>query len=299
MQEIGSSETTREMLLTRLCFQDYIQFGTPKHKPKPNVLFLEWFLGFFEAEGSFLKWRDNGKKDRFGIEVTQKDAQLIYKIRSEFGFGKTTQIIKNNQTYWRYYVQNLENINRLIWLFNGNLITVKKQEQFKNWLYIFNLRHETTILFSQRTPEVSLINAWLSGFFEGDASFYVLPTNLIRVNKNHSRSYQIKMKFYITQKGEEKLLHRIKHLFKIPTDIYQLTNGHSLEKYNRIETNRLDCHLLILNYLTKYRFLGKRYITFHRWKRILDYRIKDYPITEKSIMKLKRLVSSLKNEDKW
>ena len=294
-QEIGSSETTREMLLTQLCFEDYTRFGTPMHKPNPKSAFLEWFVGFFEAEGSFLKWLNKNGQDRFGIDVSQKDAQLIKKIRSEFGFGKVVEIVRKNETYWRYYVHSLENIERLIWLFNGNLVTVKKQEQFKAWLDSFNRRHNKTILFSQRKPEASFENAWLSGFFEGDAGFFVSPKNVIRINKNGSRSYDIKMKFSITQKGEEKLLSQMKRLLKIPTDLYQITNGCSLEKYNRIETNRLDCHLLLVKYLTDYRFLGKRYIYFHRWKRILDYRIKDYPITEKSILKLKRLISSIKN----
>lgn len=296
MEETGSSETTREILLTQLCFNDYIQFGTPKQKPKPKQIFLEWFIGFFEAEGSFLKWRNNNNSDRFGIEITQKDAKLIHKIREELGFGRTMQILKEGEIYWRYYVHSLENLIRFIWLFNGNLITVKKQNQLESWLNSFNVRHQRTILFSQRKPELSLKNAWLSGFFEGGAGFYVLPTNIIRVNKNNSQSYQIKMKFYVTQKDEEDLLNRIRYLFKIPTEIRQVTNGHSLEKYNRIETNRLDCQLLLVDYLANYHFLGKRYITFNRWKRVLDYRIKDYPITEKSILKLERLIRSLKTE---
>ena len=54
--EIGSSETTREILLTQLNFKNYIRFGRVQHKPSPNPIFLEWFIGFFEADGCFLKW---------------------------------------------------------------------------------------------------------------------------------------------------------------------------------------------------------------------------------------------------
>lgn len=318
MHQIGSSETTREMLITQLMirkqdfvqrgsarslflqcrsfgdrFDDYIRFGTPSHKPNPDLSFLEWFVGFFEAEGSFLQWPDNNKKDRFGIEVTQKDEKLIHKIRSELGFGLITKIIKNDQTYCRYYVHSLENLRRVISLFNGNLVMVKRQERFKNWLSSFNQKHNTTFLFSQTKPQISLKNAWLSGFLEGDAGFYVRPTNLVRCNKNGSMKYDIQMKFYITQKGEQEVLCQIKDLFQIQTDIYQITDGKSNEKYNRIETHRLECHSLLIDYLTRYCFRGKRFIIFKRWERILGYRMKNYPITEKSVLKLKRLIATI------
>ena len=314
MYKIGSSETTREMLITQpmttkqgfvqcgpakssflhCCrFDDYIGFGTPSHKPNPDRAFLEWFVGFFEAEGSFLQWRDSNKKDRFGIEVTQKDEKLIHKIRSELGFGLISKIIRGDESYWRYYVHSLKNLGRVISLFNGNLVMVRRQERFKSWLSSFNQRHNTTFLFSQRKPKVSLKNAWLSGFLEGDAGFYVRPTSLTRCNKNGSMKYDIKMKFYITQKGEENVLRQIKDFFQIQTEIYQITNGHSNEKYNRIETHRIECHLLLVNYLTRYCFRGQRFIIFKRWERVLGYRMKDYPITEKSILKLKRLIATI------
>ena len=319
MYKIGSSETTREMFITQLMitkqgfvqrgpakssflqcyrFDDYIRFGTPSHKPNPDLFFLEWFVGFFEAEGSFLQWPDSNEKDRFGIEVTQKDEKLIHKIRSELGFGLISEITKDDQTYWRYYVQNLENLKRVISLFNGNLVMVKRQERFKSWLSSFNQRHNTAFLFSQTKLEVSLKNAWLSGFLEGDAGFYVRPTNLVRYNKNGSMKYDIKMRFYITQKGEKNVLRQIKDLFQIQTGIYQITNGYSNEKYNRIETHRVECHLLLVNYLTRYCFRGQRFITFKRWERVLGYRMKDYPITEKSVLKLKRLIATINAKKK-
>jgi hypothetical protein len=293
---IGSSETTREILLTEFDFKDYIQFGTPRHKPRPNLIFLEWFIGFFEAEGCFLEWFNQNGKYRFGFEITQKDVQLIYKIRNQLGFGKVMQIVKkNNEIYWRYYVHDFENLTRLIRLFNGNLITVKKEEQFQIWVAEFKKRYNYNIFFSEKKPLISLQNAWLSGFFEGDAGFWVKPTDFIRVNKNNLQYYNIKMKFYLTQKDEKDLLNQIKHLFNIPSNIYQITNKSSTEKYNHLETSQLKSHLLIIEYLEKYPFLGKRHIQFHRWKRVLGYRTNDYPITEKSIMKLRRLILSTKN----
>lgn len=297
--KIGSSETTREILLTQLNFENYIRFGTPQHKPHPKITFLEWFIGFFEADGCFLKWpiQKNGNQNRFSIEIIQKDVQLMYKIRTELGFGKVTEIVKeNNQIYWRYSVYDLKNLTRLVWLFNGNLITVKKQKQFQIWVAEFNKKYNSDFLFSTTKPEICFKNAWLSGFFEGDAGFWIQSKDLVRVNKDNSQSYNIRMKFYITQKNEKELLNQIKQLFQIPSNIYQkeIPNGHSNEKYNRLETSLLKSHLLLIEYLTKYPFLGKRHICFHRWKRVLGYRTKDYPITKKSIIKLQRLILNTK-----
>lgn len=293
--KIGSSETTREILLTQLDFENYIRFGTPQHKPHPKITFLEWFIGFFEADGCFLKWLDQKKKNRFSIEIIQKDVQLMYKIRTELGFGKVTEIVKeNNRIYWRYSVYDLKNLTRLIWLFNGNLITVKKQKQFQIWVAEFNKTYNSDILFATTKPEICLKNAWLSGYFEGYAGFWVQSKDIVRVNKDNSQSYNIRMKFYITQKNEKELLNQIKQLFQIPSNIYQITNGHSNEKYNRLETSLLKSHLFLIEYLTKYPFLGKRLILFNRWKRVLGYRTKEYPITKKSIIKLQRLILNTK-----
>lgn len=313
--DIGSSETTREILLTQLDFKNYIRFGTPQHKPNPNTTFLEWFIGFFEADGYFLKRSDQKQKDRFFIEITQKDVQLMYKIRTQLGFGKVTRIVKqNNQIYWRYSVYDFKNLTRLIWLFNGNLITVKKQKQFQIWVAEFNKTHNSDILFSIKKPEICLKNAWLSGFFEGNAGFWVQSKDLVRINKDNSQSSNIgfpkennparlkssiltaciEIKFYITQKDEKELLNKIKHLFQIPSNIYQITNDSVTETYNRLETSLLKSHLLLIQYLTKYPFLGKRQIIFNRWKRVLGYRIKEYPITKKSIIKLQRLILNTK-----
>lgn len=290
--QIGSSETTREILLTQLDFENYIRFGTPQHKPNPNPIFLEWFIGFFEAKGCFLI--KNIKKDKkrllsFFFEITQKDVQLMYKIRTMLGFGNVTQFVKeNNEIYWRYSVYDLKNLTRLIWLFNGNLITVKKQKIFQSWIALFNKKYKTNFLLKERDRKETFIcfkNAWLSGFFEGNAGFWVKSKNLVIFKVDQSKFYNVTLKFYISQKNENLLLNKIKHLFQIPSEIYQTT---------KTLRAQLEISLLLIQYLTKYPFLGKRQTSFNRWKRVLGYRINNYPITNKSIIKLQRLISKTK-----
>lgn len=296
INKYGSSETIRETLITEFNFKNYINFGTPIHKPFIDTTFIQWFIGFFEAEGSFLIWSTKNNSKRFGIEITQKDPKLMYKIRTSLGFGRVIEINKQyNNKYWRFYISDFNNLCRLIWLFNGNLITNKKNFQFKVWINEINKIKNKDFILLIRKVEIGFNNAWLSGFLEGDGGFYVKAKNIIRTNKNSSKAYNIKMKFYITQKNEKELLIKIKELFNIPTNIYQISNSYSTSKYNRLETSQLKSHLLIINYLDKYPFLGKRNIIFSRWKRLVGYRINKYPITNKSIIKLKRLILATKN----
>jgi hypothetical protein len=149
----------------------YRLFGLVDHQSMINQRFLEWFIGFFEAEGSFSSWFD-GKRKRLQIEITQKDPKLMYKIKKQLGFGNVTSFFKKGQTYWRYQTSKKENFIRLFYLFNGNFVTFKKQHQFANFMRHFNKVHKTSFIVSQRQGWISLKNGWLSGFLEGDGGFW-------------------------------------------------------------------------------------------------------------------------------
>jgi hypothetical protein len=307
----GSSETIRETLLEKnttlnsnvdlvdkmilFAFDSYILNGTPDHIPKPDEVFLQWFIGFFEAEGSFSQWEDNGKQ-RFQITIDQKDPALMYKIRTRLGFGNVTAVSKKSGTYWRYQVGSRIHLNRLILLFNGNLITLKKQEHFKLWVERKNQTYQINDKVLHRELNVSLSTGWLSGFLEGDGGFWASPKNVVYKSKDGLLSYSVRMKFSVTQKDELALLQQIKDLFQIPNTIYQNSKVHSNDKYNRLESCSLLCHQRVLLYLKKYPFLGQRNILIQRWGRLIGYRTEKYPITEKSVKKLKRLIQSTKNK---
>ena len=60
---IGSSETTRDLQLSTFDFADYQKLGRPQHKPALDIVFLEWFIGFFEAEGCLQCWKNEESID--------------------------------------------------------------------------------------------------------------------------------------------------------------------------------------------------------------------------------------------
>nr|YP_009367480.1 putative LAGLIDADG homing endonuclease [Sarcinofilum mucosum]ARK14460.1 putative LAGLIDADG homing endonuclease [Sarcinofilum mucosum] len=278
-------------------FRNYIQNGTPKHKPAVNIFFLQWFIGFFEAEGCFLYWKDRNV-DRFGIEITQKDPLLMYKIRTGLGFGKVIKYKKNETDYWRYYVNDFPNLVRCIFLFNGNLVTNRKNKNFLRWAENFNKAKKTNYRVQPRRTNcrVSFETAWLSGFLEGEGGFWVSAENFLYLNKDQNQTFKLKMKFFITQRDELELLKQIQAL--LPSNNSSITtfrNSSSANVYDRLESSRLDNHYQISNYLKKYPFLGRRSITLARWQRLLNYRLYEYPVTPKSIQKIQRLIDSTKN----
>lgn len=298
-KKTGSSETIRKISTEELKFQSYLEFGTPMHRPNPNISFLEWFIGFYEAEGSFFTWKSNEKGKRFRIEVTQKDAKLIYRIRTELGFGKVQEIKRENTSYWRYYVEDYRNIQRLILLLQGNLILEKKKDQFQSILREFedyfdvpnSLKETSTI-----SPKLSLETAWLSGFLEGDGGFWVSDKSLIYTSKTGKQKWKLRMKFYVTQKGEKNLLEQLPLLLGHQNfrQLSVIVNKTTNESYYRYETNSLAVHLSIREYLRRFPFRGQRAISLSRWNRLLEYRLNDYPVTPKSNKKLLRLISATK-----
>jgi hypothetical protein len=125
----GTSETARDITFI---FNNYLNQKVQHKKIKKR--FLEWFIGFTEGKGSFIVLNN---KVYFDISVSIKDIQVLYYIKKELGFGKC--VIRRNSTHLdhdpsgvSFYVTSKENFSRLVSIFNGNLCTVSKKEEFQN-----------------------------------------------------------------------------------------------------------------------------------------------------------------------
>ena len=169
----GTSETACDITFI---FKNYFHQKV-LHK-KINKKFLEWFIGFAEGKGSFIVLNN---KVYFDINVSIRDIQVIYYIKKELGFGKV--MIKNmdhNNSIGRtvsFYLTSEENFSRLVSIFNGNLCTVNKKQEFKNWLEIFNNQYSKDISFIDRVIRPSLTTGWLSGYIDALGSFIGLTEN--------------------------------------------------------------------------------------------------------------------------
>lgn len=291
----GSSETTREAF----CFDLY-----KKNKPKHILLskirnsFLEWFIGFSEGDGAFSTWFDGrGKRAAFVIE--QKDPKILFRIRTELGFGKVAQY---GRGYYRYSVYDNETLIKLYCLFAGNLVLNKRNLAFEKWTTYLKFPEDFSISkeYLQHIQKnnysgamaIKCNNGWLSGFWDADGGFYA--------NADYTRRLpNIILRAYVTQLGEIEVLQEIANVIEGKRkNLHTLTNNVSLKRYNRLELASNNCIVTLLSYFQRYKLVGPKNIIFGRWKRLYEMREKirneDLEMSEKSLKKLKKLIESTK-----
>jgi len=91
-------------------------------------LFKLWFIGFVEGDGSFIINKDGYLE--FRITQSSPDAQILFMIKKELGFGvvRVQDSVRNTHCY---RVRDKNNLVKLISIFNGNIFLDTRKEQFK------------------------------------------------------------------------------------------------------------------------------------------------------------------------
>lgn len=275
--------------------------------------FIEWFIGFTDAEGCFLIAKiGNNFAFRFIIKLHKDDINLLNFIKNSLGdIGNVTS--EESVAYFK--VTSLSEIKLIIEIFSTYSLNSSKHLDFLAFhraylLYTSNkkLRNEEVqeiirlkysmnskrtdyeMSFAQnqqganpgQTHKIHITGNWLLGFVEGDGSFFVTKQNFI-------------LTFSIGQKGNLPLM------IAIQSYLYNLDNSLTLDKLtikdgtiirNVIYLNKSrNKHTLEFNYVLTIKskeFLNNVLIpyldcfTFHSKKK-LDY------LDWKSIGKLKNL----------
>jgi hypothetical protein len=296
--KIGSSETTREapntlhttktVVVKEFTFTSYI---LPEHKKNIDFSFLEWFIGFSEGNACFYSRIENTRVRLF-FEITQKDPALMYKVRTTLGFGQVTSFRRNNETYWKFSVEDKRGVQRIMLLFNGNLVLPKRYEEFVQWVNFGKNLYPANFILKVQRVEVSLRTGWLAGFIESEGCFYA---NLKFKDTLCLKDWDFDQKLTITQQdthGESRILQHIIILCD-SVDV----KLHLAKKPNcyRIELCSLKAHTIVVSYLMQFPLLGKKKIAFLRWWRIYLRRQepKEKQISTKTIQKLKKLCSKI------
>lgn len=251
---------------------------------KLNDNFLSWFIGFTEGDGCFCLTGNRGYLE-FKITQSSSDAQVLFYIKKQLGFGSVSIQDKQNNTH-HYRVRDKENLIKLINIFNGNLLTEKKNIQFKNWLECFNVRYKTEIEF---IPNVNknffdiYNNGWLSGFTDSEGCF-----SAYSVKRNEIYT-QISVNYILSQKGEKELMHYISNLLK--GSIYYLE---SYDGYNiRVTLSKLSP---IINYFKRFPLKTKKHISFLTWLKIYNLVIEKKHLTTVGLETIQSLIKKLNKE---
>ena len=219
-----------------------------------NEKFKWWFIGFVEGDGSFILNKDGYLE--FKVTQSSIDAQILFYIKKELGFGSVVVQDKTNKTH-HYRVRDKNNIFKLISIFNGNIITRYKNNQFMLWLEGFNKKYNENIKFIKPNLEVNLNNAWLSGFTDAEGCF----TSSVLTSKEGRTS--VTVRYVISQKDDKE--------FSI--DLANLINGYiiHIKSYNGynivVNFSKLS---IILNYIKTYPLKTKKLISYNRWLKIYN-----------------------------
>lgn len=264
---LGSSETTRETLSN----------NDIDNSLNLNSNFKYWFIGFTEGDGSFIV----NKNGYLEFKVTQSsiDAQILFYIKKELGFGSVRVQDKNNKTH-HFRVRDQKGILKLIHIFNGNLLTERKNNQFKLWLEAFNKAYKTDIQLIQNNNNPTLDNAWLSGFSDSEGCFTI---SVIKRSESYS---QVQVRYILSQKNELDLMTKIAALFD-----GKVTYLKSYDGYN-MTVNLSKLHKVI-SYFNIYSLKTKKYIDYFNWLKVYKLVINKDHFNEDGLNRVKDLMNKI------
>ena len=281
-EDEGSSETTRDITYE---FKEY-SYLIPQHKKKVNIQFLQWFIGFTEGDGSFIV-----SKDKIYFDITQSisDIQVLYYIKKELGFGKILMRKEPHRNVGVFYVSSKENFSRLIHIFNGNISTQYKKEQFKVWLTTYNKQYKMDIPFKDQLVKPSLHSGWISGFVDAEGCFYgrVKSCSTSKLRRAPHLTFQVSQKeFYI---------------IKTLRDIFLNTDSLDLKNINHdISWDGWNFHCssftklkVIRNYFSRYKLKTKKSLSFTKWCKIHDMVLNKQHLTLKGLNKIDLLTKDI------
>lgn len=280
---LGSSETTREAPIESkaFCFNDYLFHYQPEHIQSTPIHFLEWFVGFSEAGASFII-----SKQQCSFVINQKDVKILYKIKTILGFGRVYKYSQKNEQLGRYLVGDKQNCERLVAIFNGNFVLEKTKARFQFWAKMLNQNS----IFSKKTGQLQLKNAWLSGFIDAEGCFYAK----IRKSPKNRFGLKIEKKFSLNQKGEKRFFSDLKKLLKSNAQIQEIKKKTST--YFKLEVCSMKSNQILLNYLITFPCQGQKKIASLRYRRILGYIERKEHLNQIGFKRIQRLCKNKKND---
>jgi len=257
----GSSETTREAFILKDKFK-------------------WWFIGFSEGDGSFIL-NKNGYLE-FKITQSSIDAQILFLIKKELGFGSTVIQDKRNKTH-HYRVRDKKNILKLISIFNGNIITKAKKYQFKLWLDGFNVKYNMSINHIESSSKPNLNNSWLSGFTDAEGCF----TSSVLKNSKTGNTI-VTVRYVLSQKNDLEFSNYVADLLNGYTTYLKSYDGYNVT----VNFSRLS---KIIAYLEKHPLKTKKLIYYHKWMKVFNLVKNKEHLNTEGLKKIKILVKDINN----
>jgi cytochrome c oxidase subunit 3 len=259
-----------------------------KKKINSDKVFLEWLVGFTDAEGNFsITIRDYPRfiKNKTEINIMPKYVNLTYQIGMHINHLSTLKYIQKelkcgnisiSKNKCNFYISDFNSIiNTVIPIFNDfqlNSTKYSKFNIFKNAANIIRSKNHLTyeglsdliylkdIMHKEPyCPDIfNITDNWLIGFMEGDATF---STNKFRP--------RVRLE---CQLGEKKLFHKIQDYLGTGKVITSERNRKS-KVYKSVILDIHDIYYLKLIFYPKFenlKFYTHKFFDFCSWCKIID-----------------------------
>lgn len=294
----SASETTRRTSFNFLAFHKYynILFGARRGVPLKSAQhisdnWLAWFIGFVEGGGAIQTF-GGVPLTRVRFVLTQKESGILYHIHNTLAIGNVKHFPQgtsgNKNDFYRLIVDDPSQILLLAFLFNGNLAIKHRIQQLSLWVNVLNKKFEATgvppaenkIIFIDKAVNITLQDAWLSGFTDAEGCFNVSITS----NTRYALGHVIKMRFLLDQK-DEVILNTIKDLFGF--GIVTL-RSETKDVYRYTATGFQNMNEIIL-YFNKFNLLTKKDISYKKWLSIHNIIINKNHLTEEELSQVREI----------
>ena len=235
---------------------------------QPDLPFLEWLIGFTEGDGCF--FINNRNSLAFVLIQGEASLPVLKTIKEKLGMGR---IIKQGKRVFRFIIEKRDEIQLIIYLFNGNLVLASRKTQFKKffdcflekrnkkkgpWLLDFVCFKGKPVFYLNRFNIPSPSSLWLLGFTEAEGCFTISFL---------FSSHVFRTRFIISQKGDEnvKTLSSLILFFGVGR-----IEAHSVKQNYSYIVSGLKNVKKVYNYFDSNleHFLGNKKNSYLKWKDI-------------------------------
>jgi hypothetical protein len=263
-KDIGSSETRREAFIL-----------------KDNV-FKYWFIGFSEGDGSFIVNKDGYLE--FRITQSSLDAQVLFFIKKNLGFGVVRLQDKNNKTHC-FRVRDKEGLFKLISIFNGNIFMNTRNIQFKLFIAAYNKEYKQSIVYIDNNYKPGLSDSWLCGFTDAEGCF------TCSIMDKPLDGGLVRLSYILSQKGNFEEMQYLGDLLKGKTHYIKSYEGYNMT----VNTTKLS---LVIKYFDTHPLKTKKSIVYFNWKKMYKLVMDKKHLTEEGLITIKRYNKNLNRLDK-
>ena len=160
--------------------------------------------------------------------------------------------------HWRYTIEDRRGLQRIMALFNGNLILPKRRRQFANWVKEAALIHHSSFALKQQEetsggPVISLNTGWLSGLIDAEGCFYAHVTT-----RRGSKMF-LPFKRCTSLRGTSVVTKRFCPDWAAVAKQRKGALGKTPDCY-RIEVSSLESHKILVDYLKRFPLHQKAFI---------------------------------------